>query len=75
VSSLNFNIPNFVDNRGIEYRFQVLTDPSDNIAPLRSVRAIEVSTERVALEGERSFSSSVDVLVEELKFRIIEELN
>lgn len=75
VSSLNQSIPNFTDPNGREYRFEVELITSDNIAPLRFVKAFDVISNRLVISGEKSFSSSVDVLVDEVKFRILEELN
>lgn len=75
VSSLNQSIPNFTDPNGREYRFEVELVTSDNIAPLRLVKAFDVISNRLVITGEKSFSSSVDVLVDEVKFRILEELN
>lgn len=59
---------------GTVYRLEIKNDPnSPEIAPRRFAVAIDPSGVAV-LSGEKSFSSSIDVLLDEIKFRIDNQL-
>lgn len=59
---------------GIRYKLDIQIDPkSPNIAPRRFAVAIDPNNV-VVLKGPKSFSSSVDILLDEIKFRIDNQL-
>lgn len=60
-------------NTGVEYTLQVIEEKESQFLR-RYVIAREKLTNRIVIEGEKSFSSSVDILIEEVKFRIDTEL-
>jgi len=59
---------------GIRYKLDIQIDPqSPNIAPRRFAVAIDPNNV-IVLKGPKSFSSSVDILLDEIKFRIDNQL-
>ena len=70
------NDPNFYHTgpNGVNYKLEILTDPqSPSIAPRRFAAAKD-SKGVVVLRGPKSFSSSTKVLLDEIKFRIDNQL-
>lgn len=60
---------------GINYKLEIVNDPeSPNIAPRRFAIARDPSGVAV-LKGQKSFSSSIDILLSEIKFRIDNQLS
>lgn len=60
---------------GITYKLEIITDPnSPQVAPKRFAVAIEPRDNVVVLKGQPSFSSSTKILLEEIKFRIDNQL-
>lgn len=60
---------------GITYKLEIITDPnSPQVAPKRFAVAIEPRDNIVVLKGQPSFSSSTKILLEEIKFRIDNQL-
>lgn len=65
----------YIGANGVKYFLEVkiVEDPT-LIAPLRFVTAKDTRDNRIVINGEKSYSSSSDILVEEVKFRIDTEL-
>ena len=60
---------------GITYKLEIITDSnSPQVAPKRFAVAIEPRDNVVVLKGQPSFSSSTKILLEEIKFRIDNQL-
>lgn len=70
---INENL-SFTNSNGKEYKLEIKTESLDGIAPLRFAIAREVNSGRIVLTGEKSYSSSTSILINELKFRIETEL-
>lgn len=63
----------YTNSNGVSYKFEIVV-VSEELAPLRYVQAREVKTNRVKYKSETSYSSSITVLIEELKFKIESDL-
>lgn len=73
-TSGTFSDVSYRSSKGTDYKISVLTDPnSPSIAPRRFAVAKD-SIGVIVLRGRPSFASSTEVLIEELKFRIDNQL-
>lgn len=57
-----------------EFKFNIIEEDINGLVR-RQVNAIDVRSGRIAITGEKSYSSSIDILIQEVKFRLDTELS